>query len=382
MSTTMDVILFFQSTTRTSWLRKLAGVHAFAHSCNWFVQVVERFATASDIRRALKMWNPVGCLVDRAMSAGKAPDATFRDLPTVYLDQDPRKPSKTHPCLLHDSAASASLAIKELLSLKCRSYAYLGRGKNVHWDRERLNRFRADAKAAGFAVVDLSRNDLAEEIRRLPKPCGILGANDHCAIEAHHAATICGFRIPDDVAIAGIDNDEQICEMVSPGITSSMPDFNGAGYRLAQMLAEEIARSRSGTVRKTRPTVERYGPVGIIRRGSTDASAERHPAVRRALEYIRRHACEPTIRLDGVISEMRCSRRLATLLFKKETGRTILGEIHERRMERLCDLLAHSSMPVATVVSQCGYRSDAFVKKMFLKRTGLTMREWRKENTK
>jgi len=39
-------------------------------------------------------------------------------------------------------------------------------------------------------------------------------------------------------------------------------------------------------------------------------------------------------------------------------------------------------MPIATVVSQCGYRSDAFVKKMFLKRTGLTMREWRKENTK
>ena len=378
----MDVILFFQSTTRTSWLRKLAGVHSFAQSCNWFVQVVERFATASDVRRALKMWNPVGCLVDRAMSTGKAPDATFRNLPTVYLDQNPRKPSKEHPCLLHDSAASASLAAKELLALKCRSYAYLGRGKNIHWDRDRLDRFKADAKAAGFAVVELDRNNLAEEIRRLPKPCGILGANDHCAIEVHHAATSGGFRIPDDVAIAGIDNDEQICEMVSPGITSAMPDFRGSGYRLAQMLAEEIERSKSGTVRKAPPPIERYGPVGIIRRGSTDASAELHPSVRRALEYIRRRACESTIRIDDVVSEMRCSRRLATLLFRKEKGRTILDEIHERRLEKIRELLAHTSMPIATVVAQCGYGSDSFIKRMFHERTGTTMRQYRKENAK
>ena len=107
----MDVILFFQGTTRISWMQKLAGVHAFAQSRNWFVQVVERYATPSEIHRALSTWNPIGCLVDRAVSAGKAPDAIFRNLPTVYLDQNPLKPSKRHPCLLHDSAATASLAI-------------------------------------------------------------------------------------------------------------------------------------------------------------------------------------------------------------------------------------------------------------------------------
>ena len=300
----MDVILFFQSTTRTSWLRKLAGVHAFAQSRNWFVQVVERFATTSDIRHALKTWNPVGCLVDRAMSTGKAPDAIFRSLPTVYLDQNPRKPSQAHPCLLHDSSATASLAIKELLALKCRSYAYLGMEKNVHWDKDRLDRFRADAKTAGISVVELHRENLAEEIRNLPKPCGILGANDYCAIEAHHAATTGGFRIPDDIAVAGIDNDEQICEMVSPGITSVEPDFKSAGYRLAQMLADEIERTRRGAVRKRMPLTERYGPVGIVRRGSTNTDAERHPAVRRAVEYIRRHAFEEAIRLDGASTGM------------------------------------------------------------------------------
>ena len=362
-------------------MQKLAGVHAFAQSRNWFVHIVERYATPSDIQHALSTWNPIGCLVDRAMSMGKAPDAVFNNLPTVYLDQDPLKPSKRHPSLLHDSAATASLAIKELLELKCRSYAYLGTGRKLHWDNDRLTRFKEEAKLTGFTVTELSNNNLAEEIRKLPKPCGILCASDYFAIEAHHAATVGCFRIPEDVAIAGIDNDEQICEMVSPGITSVKPDFKGAGYRLAQMLAEEIDRMRNGANRKTPPLIERYGPIGIVRRGSTDAASERHPAVRRAIEYIRRHACDSKIKLDDVVSEMRCSRRLATLLFKKDTGRTILDEIHERRLERICELLTHTLMPIATVVAQCGYRSDAFVKKMFLKRTGMTMREWRKENS-
>ena len=79
----MDIVLFFQSTTRKSWQRKLAGVHRFAQGRNWFVQVVERFATPAEIRRAMKTWAPVGCLVDRAMSSGIAPDSVFRDIPKI-----------------------------------------------------------------------------------------------------------------------------------------------------------------------------------------------------------------------------------------------------------------------------------------------------------
>lgn len=104
----MEIILFFQSTTRNSWNRKLAGVHRFAQERNWFVQVIERFATPAEIRRAMKAWQPAGCLVDRGMSRGGAPDSVFKDIPTVYLDQDPRRRSRLHPCLLHDSAASAA----------------------------------------------------------------------------------------------------------------------------------------------------------------------------------------------------------------------------------------------------------------------------------
>ena len=386
----MDIVLFFQSTTRKSWQRKLAGVHRFAQGRSWFVQVIERFATPAEIRRAMKTWTPVGCLVDRAMSNGNAPDAVFKDIPTVYLDQDPRRRSRKHPCLLHDSAASAALAGSELLKRQCQSYAYIGMERDVHWDKPRRERFKAEVRKAGRPFFVLPRTELAEAISALPKPCGILGANDYCAMEAYYAATKAGLSIPDEVAIAGIDNDEHFCEAVSPGLTSVEPDFEGAGYHLAQMLAEEIDCRNSAhpasSSRRASPypyaRTEHYGPLRVVRRGSTANAPGQSPAVRRALEYIRRHACEDSIRLDDIASEMGCSRRLATLRFKKEAGRTMLEEIHEHRMRTACELLAGGRLPIATVVVQCGYRSDGFAKKLFRARTGMTMREYRNRQKK
>ena len=377
----MEIILFFQSTTQKSWRQKLSGVHAFAQERGWFVQVIDRYATAAEVRRALGEWHPAGCLVDRAMSNGAPPDILFRDVPTVYLDQTPRRPSRMHPCLLHDSAAEAALAGGELLRLKCASYAYIGMGTGIHWDEDRLAQFRKDASRAGHSVAVLPSVRLKDAIAKLPKPCGILGANDKCAAMAFNAAVSAGLSIPDEVAIAGVDNDELLCESVSPGLTSAEPDFEGAGYRLARMLADEIDRAQPRGRRAAKanraPPVENYGPLRLVRRGSTAAPSSTSPRVRRALEFIRRNACERSLKLDDVVAEMKCSRRLGTMLFRKETGHSILDEIHDRRFERACDLLKRTSLPIAAVVAQCGYMSDSFVKKMFLARTGLTMRGYR-----
>ena len=270
----------------------------------------------------------------------------------------------------------------ELLKLGCASYAYLGTGESSFWDGERLARFKDDAKAVGKTVVELPHSGLGGAIAALPKPCGILGANDECALRAFHAAVAAGFSVPDEVAVAGIDNDEMYCEAVSPGLTSAEPDFEGAGYRLAAMLADEIAlHGGSKGRRRGAIPVAKYGPLRLVRRGSTFSAAGQSPRVRRAMEYIRRHACEGAVSIDEVVAEMKCSRRLGTLMFKKETGRTILGEIHEHRFQRACDLLANTVLPISTVVAQCGYMSDSFVKRMFLRRTGMTMRAYRK-NTK
>ena len=376
----MDIILFFQSTTRKSWRQKLSGAHLFARENNWLIQVIERYESGADIQRALKHWNPVGCLVDRSMDIAPPPDRYFTGVPTIYLDQYPGLPSQDHPVLLHDSAAEAALAGNALLEMGCNSYAYLGISKKLFWDDERFTQFEKDALACGHRIKKLSRTNLIRSIKALPKPCGILAANDQCAVEAFNAAVAAGLSIPHEVAIAGIDNDEMYCESVSPGITSAEPDFQGAGYRLAKMLYEEIERFQNAMPPQIPPQTEYYGPLRLVQRGSTISAPGISPRVNRAIEFIRCNACSCDIKIDDVAKAMNCSRRLATLLFRKETETSILEAVQNRRFERICELLQHTSLPISTIIEQSGYLSCSFVKRQFLKRTGMTMRSYRIKN--
>lgn len=378
----MDIVLFFQSTEQLSWRKKLSGVHRFAREHNWFVQVIERFATAEEIRNAIRHWNPVGCLVDRAMSSGAAPDKYFRNIPTVYLDQNPSRPSTLHPTLLHDSAAEADLSGGALLDMNLKSYAYIGAGQRLFWDDERFESFRKSASERGHKTTRIPKLHLKRSIMALPKPCGILASNDQTAVVAFHAAVTGGFSVPEDVAIAGIDNDEMYCESISPGITSAEPDFEGAGYRLAGMLADEIKRHNDGTLPESPPRTEYYGPLRLVRRGSTASAQGMNPRVVRAVEFIRCNAGDRMLDINAVAEIMKCSRRLATLLFRKETGHTILTEIRNRRFGMICDLLRHSSLPISSVIRQCGYGSESFIKRFFMKKTGMSMKNFRNLNSK
>ena len=77
------------------------------------------------------------------------------------------------------------------------------------------------------------------------------------------------------------------------------------------------------------------------------------------------------------MAQMKCSRREATQRFKRVTGHTILDEIHNVRLERMCELLKTTDMKISAIINVCGYESEPFPKRMFLKRTGMTMRAYR-----
>ncbi|MBQ6136863.1 MAG: hypothetical protein IJI73_05800, partial [Kiritimatiellae bacterium] len=121
----METVLFFQSTRHASWNAKLTGAYRYAREREWLLQVVPHSAAPGDIRRAMELWNPIGCLVDRAMSNAPAPDKTFRSCPTVYLDQTNRSVRSRNPVLVHDSAATARMGVSELAALGFADYAYV-----------------------------------------------------------------------------------------------------------------------------------------------------------------------------------------------------------------------------------------------------------------
>lgn len=366
----METVLFFQSTRHASWNAKLTGAYRYAREREWLLQVVPHSAAPGDIRRAMELWNPIGCLVDRAMSNAPAPDKTFRNCPTVYLDQTNRSVRSRNPVLVHDSAATARMGVSELAALGFADYAYVPFG-DYSWDHERREAFVDEMKRLGKRHHVFGGGDIAEFLVALPKPCGILAANDAAAIEAMNAARRLKFSVPDELAFVGIDNSEVLCEGQNPTLTSVQPDFEGAGYRLAELLAMEIERRGSA------PRLTTYGPLRVIRRGSTTIIRRTDPSVRTALELIRLEATSPTISLDSVAAKMGCSRRLATARFKAATGMTITDAIVERRIDRAKELLADRWRTIGSIASFCGYESESYLKRTFKRLTGMTMREWR-----
>lgn len=368
----MDTVLFFQSTRSSSWNAKLTGAYRYARERDWLLQVVPYSAKPDDIRRSLETWNPVGCMVDRALSNASAPDKTFKNRPTVYLDL-PEGRSTRNPVLVHDSVATTRMGVEELLSLKLASYAFIPYG-NYPWDRERRDAFSAEMKKSGLCHRVFDGDNLEGFLASLPLPCGILASNDSAAVDAMNVARRLKLNIPADLAFVGIDNSEVICEGQNPTLTSVLPDFEGAGYRLAELLDMEIRRRGSAPKRSF------YGPLRVVRRGSTSVLVKSDPRVLRALEHIRLHATSRGISLDAVAKAMGCSRRLATLRFKAATGMTISDAIVEKRIEKAMTLLRDPWRTLGSIANFCGYESESYMKKIFKRKTGMTMRRWRLAN--
>ena len=183
-----------------------------------------------------------------------------------------------------------------------------------------------------------------------------------------------GLRSPEDVAIVGVDNLEIICENAITTLTSIEIDFRQAGRASADLLALAMENPRRA------PQTVKYGEGRIIRRQSTRLMKTCDAHIARALERIRREACAG-LKAADVIAEIGSSRRTAETRFRAATGRSVLEEINGVRLERAFSLLRRPNCPISLVAGECGWRTDAYLKRLFKRTTGLTMREWRRRES-
>lgn len=371
-----NIVLFFQSTVGKSWRDKLSGVYRYAREANWQIQVVNADAPFKKLRNAISLWEPIGCLADRGMTSSQNPSSFFKGLPVAFLDQNPRTATKDILNVLHDSAATTRMAVEELMRSDCASYVYYPGEIPAHWLAEREKTFCEMTKPTGRNVYVMK---LGEELGRilpgLPKPIGVFAAHDMAAQEVALEAYRLKIKVPHELLIVGIDNNELICENSRPALSSVLPDFEKAGYEMARLLDQKIKNP------KLKGITIKYGPVALCRRESTKWFPKSDARVSAALDYIRSHACNPSLHIDEIVAIMHCSRRFADLRFREITGHSILDEIHAVRFENaLATLRKPNLSSIGAVASLCGYRSDPFLKRLFKRKTGLTMREWRKRN--
>lgn len=381
----MDTILYFQSKSKTNAAEKLGGVQDVAAKCGWLVQAIPGLPTQKRLRVLEDFWRPVGAIVECGGTAVTVSPAMFGDLPVVFFDHDPSCLPRNAFCVTHDSAATSRMAARELMRSGATSFAYVPYPERLFWSKERERGFVSALSLNGRAcrvfsgrasAADPTRyqRELRVFVSDLPKPCALFAANDAVASEVLSAALFAEVKVPDDLAVVGVDDARDICEHTTPTLSSVKPDFRRGGELAALLLAARLKANEKfrGSRRRT------FGPLMVVPRASTRRLSSHDAAVSEAIDLIRREACSG-ISAREVLSRFPCSRCQAEIRFRKATGHSVLDEIHDVRLERAEQLLA-GSMQLKAISDFCGFGNPNSLRKFFKAKTGCTMSEWRARN--
>lgn len=366
---------------------RLAGMYRMARRQGWCLHEIDLGIPDADLKRTLEFWQPVGCMVEGGLArVGRFLPSDFAPVPVVYLDTERALFPEGIDEIRHDSDATVHAATRELLSLDLPRYAFVGHYQSRDWSRRRAKVFAADIRAKrrecrGFEPDDggLRGSWLPEVLERLrafvkslPRPCGVLCANDEMGEFVLQAAQTFGIDVPSGLAVIGIDNDSLRCENTSPTLSSVEPDFERSGELAVQLLARRIADPSAP------PRTVTYGPARVVRRQSTHMLRTDDPCVMRGVERIRLGLSEG-VRVTDVAKAMGLGLRTAQKRFLAAAGRSIDDEIRARRLSCACELLASSDLSVAEIADKCGYTDERALRYLFLRQLGTSPTDFRRE---
>ena len=365
--------------------KKLNGVHRFlSEGYDWDMELirVEGDLTAEALTSASRSRFD-GMLIGLA---GKCELRTLHadtEFPTVFIDELSASTIERLPlCVfVNDNAKEiAQSAAKHLLSCPgIRSFGFVPTRVPSSWSQDRQTAFAAALKKSGrsLAIYDGpgdSREALGKWLLGLEKPSAVLAAFDDRAHDVLEACRTYGIDIPGQLSVLGIGNDEPICEMSVPALSSVDVDFEREGYVAARELQAMMLRHRAPARREIL-----CGAKDVVFRASTSAVKSPAALVQRAKEFIDQHALEG-ITANDVVARLHVSRSLADLRFREVTGTSILEAILARRLGEVKRLLHDTDMRISEIAARCGYRDANYLKNLFKKRTGMSMREWRAQS--
>ncbi|WLT32363.1 XylR family transcriptional regulator [Geothrix sp. PMB-07] len=216
--------------------------------------------------------------------------------------------------------------------------------------------------------------ELSAWLVRVPKPIAILACNDIRGQQVINACRTLGISMPDDVSVIGVDNDEIICRLCQPTLTSIAPDYE----RLGRMAVDMLARMIDG--QEVEPRLWNLPPSRIVERESTDITTAQHPIVLSASRIIRSRA-NANLSVEQICSMVGCSRSTLDNLFRKHLGRPVAREMLRVRLNRCRRLLEDTDQTVDEIARKCGFLSSTYFCRFFKRETGLSPSMFRAEHT-
>lgn len=293
------------------------------------------------------------------------------------------------PAILTDDAAGARIAAAHLLERGFRQFAYCGFVGTLYSD-ERSRVFNEVIERAGFRCFTYEsprhlrgRHPETAEIegrggeehvlrwlRKLPRPIGLMACNDARGQQVLNACRDLGIHVPEEMAVVGVDNDDVLCDLCDPPLSSVVPNTAKIGYEAAALLD----RMMRGEAAPRRPIY--VEPVGIVTRRSTDVLAVESADLSAALLFIREHACDG-ISVEDVTTHVSLSCSALERQFGKVLGRTPKAEIVRVQLDRVKQLLAGTTWPLKEIALKAGFRHTEYLCAVFKSKFGQTPGQYR-----
>jgi LacI family transcriptional regulator len=200
-------------------------------------------------------------------------------------------------------------------------------------------------------------------LKALPKPAGVMTCNDYRGQHVLDACVRLDLAVPEEVAVIGVDDEEELCELCEPPLSSVVPNAEMVGYKAAELLDHLMS---GGTARQPRLEVP---PIEVVTRQSTDVLAIEDPEIAAAVRYIRENACQGA-KVEDVLDDVPLSRSILERRFRKYLGHSPQALIRQTRLKRVKQLLIETDLTLAKISALAGFRHQEHMCVLFKKVIG------------
>ena len=304
-------------------------------------------------------------------------------VPTVFVPFDEKF---THlPSVVVDHKAVAMMAADHLIDQGCPAFGYVGY-ENMPWSNERSRYFTEHIIKAGYEPPIVYKpmlqgqrawkeevNNLVAFVRSLPKHTGLMACNDDRGSQVCEACRIAGLRVPDEIGIIGVDNDDLICNMSNPTLSSVAINIQKAGYKAARVLDQLMQNKKVAD-----PHIWIY-PSQTECRESTNIIMIGNQLVTDAIRFIHQNSNKP-IQVSDVAGALCVSVRSLQVEFRNSCDHTVRDEIQKARLERVLNMLVSTNISIKQIAMDLGFSHPKHIARFFKREKGIGLREYRRKH--
>lgn len=260
------------------------------------------------------------------------------------------------------------------------NFAYFGI-KGVVWSDERKEGYEREIKRFGgnffsFEMEDQDKDELREEIihwlLQLPKPVALFCCDDVHALFIAETCKIIKIAIPEDLALLGVDNDELMCNISDPPISSIELDVEKGGYMLGKLVDKLLKKEYTGSFNIV------INPIRIELRQSTEKYNIKDPYVLKVVRYINAHY-SADLSVNTLLAHVPLSRRSLEFKFKDVMRISVYQYILSIRCSHLANLLLTTDRTLRELGKEVGFKSHNNVPHIFKKYQGSFPDEYRRK---